>query len=385
MGSHVIGDGIFGMVPREKMTAGARKLRDFYDMKPWAQIYQCEFGYYSLERWKSEGYIDDSTDLSKLFGFDEPGSHMLTDLGWCEAPFTPMFDEKVVEDRGEHELVQDHAGRYVLYFKGRRNGFMPEYVEHPVKDMKTWEEKCKWRLDPETESRFIGLEDKMRLTRESAGNGMVIVQGVIGGYMYLRSLMGPVDVMYKFYDEPELIHDCMQTWLKLTDAIIAKHQQYVTLDELFIAEDICYNHGPLISPDLMKEFLFPYYQQLLFNIKLRQLDKNRHLHFQVDTDGFADPVIPLYKELSMDYMSPFEVASGCDVVRVGHEYGDLHIRGGFDKRILANGKDAIDREIERIMPVMKKRGGYIPVCDHGVPDEVSFKDYLHYRKRMQEF
>jgi hypothetical protein len=25
---------------------------------------------------------------------------------------------------------------------------MPEYVDHPVKDMKTWTENCAWRLDP---------------------------------------------------------------------------------------------------------------------------------------------------------------------------------------------------------------------------------------------
>ena len=87
----------------------------------------------------------------------------------------------------------------------------------------------------------------------------------------------------------------------------------------------------------------------------------------------------------MDYMSAFEVASGCDVVRSGKEYPDLLISGGIDKRILAEGKEAIDRHIDSILPVMKKRGGYIPTCDHGVPAEVSFENYIHFRKRLQEF
>jgi hypothetical protein len=87
----------------------------------------------------------------------------------------------------------------------------------------------------------------------------------------------------------------------------------------------------------------------------------------------------------MDYLGPFEVASGSDVVRTANEYPGLLMLGGFDKRIMAKGKDAIDREVDRIMPVMKKRGGYIPTCDHGVPEEVSFENYLHYRKRMREF
>jgi len=84
-------------------------------------------------------------------------------------------------------------------------------------------------------------------------------------------------------------------------------------------------------------------------------------------------------------MSPFEVASGCDVVEIGKKYPDLRMRGGIDKRILASGKDAIDREVDRILPAMKKRGGYIPVCDHGVPEEVPFDDYMYYRELMSQY
>ena len=105
----------------------------------------------------------------------------------------------------------------------------------------------------------------------------------------------------------------------------------------------------------------------------------------MDTDGFSDAAIKVYDELGLDYLSPFEAASGCDVVRTGKEYPELLILGGFDKRILAAGPEAIDAEIDRIMPVMKARGGYIPTCDHGVPEEVSFENYMHYRKRMREF
>ncbi len=134
---------------------------------------------------------------------------------------------------------------------------MPEYLGHPVKDRKTWEEDVKWRLNPETEDRYKDLAKRMEEAKNFAGQGMIICQNLIGGYMYLRSLIGPEDLLYKFYDEPELIHDCMQTWLKLADAVISRHQEHVTLDEFFLAEDICYNCGPLMSPDMMREFLFP--------------------------------------------------------------------------------------------------------------------------------
>ena len=202
--------------------------------------------------------------------------------------------------------------------------------------------------------------------------------------MYLRSLIGPEDLLYKFYDEPELIHDCMKAWFDLADAIIADRQKHIAFDELYFGEDICYKNGPLISPDMIREFIFPYYKQLLDNMKKRQAGCGKHLFFQIDTDGDCRPVIPLYKELGMDYMSPFEVASDCDVVEIRKQYPDLLMRGGIDKRVLAEGKDAIDRMLYRIIPFMRERGGYIPTCDHGVPEEVSFENYMHYRKRIIE-
>jgi hypothetical protein len=378
-------DGVCRMVPRERMSAGARKLRDAYARVPGAPLYQREFGYYCLDRWKEQGMPPD-VPREELFRFDPPGNHGLGQLGWCEAAFHPAFEVKVVENRGEHEVVQDVAGRKVLCFAGRRNGFMPEYIDHPVKDDKTWEEDVAWRLEPRTTSRYADLDARMGKARGLAAEGRMITQGLIGGYMYLRSLIGPEGLLYMVYDNPGLVHKCMQAWLRLADAVIARHQQHVTIDEIFFAEDICYNHGSLISPEMMKEFLLPYYQQVIANLKRRQIDRDRHLYVQIDTDGFADPVIPLYREaIGMDVMSPFEVAAGCDVVRAGREYLDLAIFGGIDKRQLAKGKGAIDRMVDGILPAMRKRGGYIPTCDHGVPEEVPYEDYLHYRKRCLEF
>ncbi|MBT9132160.1 MAG: Uroporphyrinogen decarboxylase [Firmicutes bacterium] len=176
----------------------------------------------------------------------------------------------------------------------------------------------------------------------------------------------------------------MKTWLRLADAVIRRHQEHVTIDELLLDEDICYNHGPLISPEMIREFLFPYYRQLVANIKARQIDRSRHLYIQVGTDGFVVPIIPLYQEIGMDVMSPFEVASGCDVVEIGRQFPNLVMTGGIDKRVLARSKKEIDRELERILPAMRRRGGYIPTCDHGVPEEVPYTNYLYYRKRCVE-
>jgi uroporphyrinogen decarboxylase len=383
MVSEPIADGVHAMVPREQMAPSARHLRDTYAITPGLPLFRREFGFYSLERWKEEGMPQD-VPFHELFDYEPGGNFGLGQLGWCEAAFVPGFEVKTIEDRGAHEVVQDSAGRHVLYFKGRRDGFMPEYLDHPVKDMKTWQEDVKWRLDPASPERYADLEARMTQARAAAAQGMMIEQNLVGGYMYLRSLIGPEKTLYAFHDMPKLIRDCMETWFELADTVVARHQQSVTIDEVFFAEDICYNHGPLISPAMMREFLLPYYQQLIANLKSRQLDATRHLYVQIDTDGYSVPTIPVYQEIGMDAMSPFEVASGCDVVAIGRRYPELAIFGGIDKRVLAKGRAVIDAHLEYIIPAMRARGGYIPTSDHGVPAEVSYEDYRYYRKRCVE-
>jgi len=362
----------------------SKRVNEFYQMKNNAGIIQMEFGFYSLDRWKKEGYISDNTNLDKLFGFEDKRTYNLDNLGWCTPPFEPLFEVKHIEDRGKYEVEQDTGGRHVLYFKNKRSGFMPEYIDHPVKDMKTWEENCLWRLDKNTNERYNNFDNKMEEAKKAQAEGKKIILNVIGGYMYLRALIGPLEVLYMFYDNPKLVRECMKAWFDVIDYVTSKYQEHIVIDEFFIGEDICYNRGPLISPKMIKEFIFPYYQQVIKNIKRRNKD-NRHVYFHLDTDGFSDSVISLYGELGMDYLSPFEVASGCDVIRTAKEYPYLLISGGFDKRILASTKEAIKIEVERIMPFMKQRGGYIPTCDHGVPEEVSFENYVYFRQLLSQY
>ena len=67
-----------------------------------------------------------------------------------------------------------------------------------------------------------------------------------------------------------------------------------------------------------------------------------------------------------------------DPVRFRREYGrDLLMMGGFDKHILAQSKDAITREVNRLAPLVEE-GGYIGFADHRVPPDVPLTNYLWY-------
>jgi len=359
------------------------RLRATYDFRPVDHLYRREFYIWpeAIERWKTEG-MDAEADPAELFGFDEPVDEGIGMLGWCEPAFVPGIPDTVLEETDEYQVVRDSAGRTVKFFRGRRHGFMPTYLKHAVADEADWVETIAPLLSPETPQRWESFADHAARLEAADAKGKRICLNGIGGYMYLRALVGPEDICYMFLDSPGLIHQMMQAWLALADAVAARAQQHVEIDAVYLAEDICYNHGLLISPDMVREFLFPYYQQLLAGVRSRQ--KTKRMGFQVDTDGDCEEAAPLYREIGLDALTPLEVAAGCDVVEYARKYPDLVLLGGIDKRILATGPKQIDEHLKHILPTMVQRGGYVPTCDHGVPDNVSFANYMHYRNRIME-
>ena len=376
------------------------RLKATYNFQPIDRLFRRDFYIWpeALVKWQDQGmpiqvYMDKTSEdtiepgeypeeLNELFGYDERSDYPIGMLGWCEPAFVPEMEAKLIETTDDYDIVRDEAGRTVRFKKGQRHGFMPSYLKHAVTCDKDWEEEIAPLLDVNTPERWDGMGGVIEEVKTADAQGKMISQRVIGGYMYLRALVGPEDICYLFVDNPGLIHKMMQGWLELADAVTTRIQQHVEIDELFLAEDISYNHGLLVSPDMIREFLFPYYTQLIANIRSRQ--KNKRLFIQVDTDGLLTNTVDLYLEMGMDVMSPFEIAAGNDVVEVAKKYPNLVMCGGIDKRILADGKEAIDDYLQRVIPFMVKRGGFIPTCDHGVPDNVTYENYMYYRKRIME-
>jgi hypothetical protein len=340
----------------------------------------------AIERWKTEGMPPEAADhRAEFFRYDpSPWAEHLVDCGWCEPPFVPLFEDRVVETSGDYEIIQDKAGRLKRMYKGRRHGFMPTYLRHVVAGREDWENAARPRLDPKDERRYARLNglEADEVARQVREGRALVTAAMVGGYMNLRALVGPVEVLYLFHDDPALVHAIMRNWLDLAVAAFTRVQDRLgPIFRLYLGEDICYRSGPLISPAMIREFITPYYRELHQTLANRQRER---VYFEIDTDGDYRLTIPPYREAGVTAFSPNEVAAGCDLVEIGRQYPDLVLLGGIDKRILAETPAAIDRMVERILPALVRRGGYVPTCDHGVPDNVPYANYLHYRKRVLE-
>jgi hypothetical protein len=123
----------------------------------------------------------------------------------------------------------------VKVFKGRRHGFMPTYLRHAVTREADWREQILPLLSPVTPQRWEGFEQVVAPAEAAQRQGRMIIQSCIGGYMYLRALVGPEEICYMLVDDPGLVHQMMRAWLELADAWTARVQQRVEPDVLYLS------------------------------------------------------------------------------------------------------------------------------------------------------
>jgi uroporphyrinogen decarboxylase len=83
-------------------------------------------------------------------------------------------------------------------------------------------------------------------------------------------------------------------------------------------------------------------------------------------------------------MFPLEIGAGVDPASWRREFGkDLRLKGGIAEGPLVRGGKAIDRELERVRPLLEE-GGYIPHLDHLVPPDIPYSHYCHYLDKKRK-
>ncbi len=214
--------------------------------------------------------------------------------------------------------------------------------------------------------------------REQAVGKVVTWLTFDGFFWFPRMLLGIELHLYAFYDQPELMHainqDLAQYHLRLLEELRG------TLRPCFMcfAEDMSYNHGPMLSKEQFDAFLLPYYQQVIPALE------DLGITPMIDSDGDVTSMIPWLEQAGLRGLLPWERQAGVDLQHIRQVHPDFLILGGYDKRVMHQGEAAIRAEFERLTPVMR-RGGYLPSCDHQTPPEVALADYRTYVRVLHEY
>jgi hypothetical protein len=104
----------------------------------------------------------------------------------------------------------------------------------------------------------------------------------------------------------------------------------------------------------------------------------------VDTDGDATLLVPWLQDIGVEGVLPLERQANVDGMALRQQFPTLRMVGHYNKMVMPEGEDAMRREFERLLPLMKT-GGFIPSVDHQTPPGVSLSQYRVFRKLLDEY
>ncbi len=332
-------------MPVDAMTTRQR-FRALMNFQPVDRLPMVEWAMWwdkTIERWHGEGLsgsVRDRNDITRHFGLDlylqdwfsfVPRQMRVSGSeyrGMCDSPQTYQELRKKMYPR-----VLDDAGRRAL-----------------------WQKRAAMQRSGEAVLWFT-------------------VEGFFWGP---RVLLGVEPHLYAFYDQPQLMHringDLCDWIVQTIDDVL----NICTPDFMTFAEDMSYNHGPMLSRESFDEFLAPYYRHVLPALK-----KAGVLSI-IDTDGDVTEPAAWFAEAGLDGVLPLERQAGVDIVELRRRHPTMRFIGHFDKMTMTRGEAAMRAEFERLLPTAMQ-GGYILSVDHQTPPGVSYQQYQLFLRLFREY
>ena len=336
-------------------------------------------------KWKEQGLENPDRFMDALFdllGFrPDPPEKPGTDPG-VSFQMIPKFEEKVLEHRDGHYIVRDWMGAITeisdtydyTYIRSAKDFVTRKWHKFPVETRAEWEE-MKRRFDPATPGRFAGdFEARCERNRD---HDTVVGIHFNGPFWQMREWCGFEGLCLKMIEEPGFVDEMAAFWTEFVSATMKPILDRISLDRVGISEDMAYKEHSMISPAMARRFLQPAYDRWVAEIRRSGCEI-----IDMDSDGRIDELIPIWIESDINVCDPIEVAAGNDIVDFRRRFGrQMAYTGGVDKRAIAKGGDVIAAELDRIRPVVDD-GGFIPGCDHGVPPDISWLDFVHYSRLL---
>lgn len=326
----------------------------------------------TMEAWYKQGLPRD-IDFQKFVSMDKR-SGIKVNLGPV-----PAFEEVVLEETADHKIWIDNLGAKRIDHKVLPTpGFQTrKWLEFPVKNREDFE-RIKERLNPHSPERYPADWD--RRVEIFRNRDFVAQYAFPSMFWRVRDWVGFEGLCMMFIDDPNLVHEMMEFNADFTIAALDRALRDIDLDYIYFNEDMAYKTASMVSPKMVKEFMWPRYRKLVRFLRDRGVSV-----LVMDCDGYNGELIDLWLDAGINCISPVEIAANNDPVFYRKKYGkSLGMFGGIDKRELRYDKERVKREVMSKVPWLVEQGGYIPGVDHGVPPDIPIRNYLYMVELIKE-
>ena len=189
------------------------------------------------------------------------------------------------------------------------------------------------------------------------------------------------ELLYLLADQPDFVKRVLDIQSVFSASLTEIVLKEINIDAAIFSEPIASTHGPLISPSMYKEFVLTSYKPIFDILK-------KH--------GINIIILRTYSNIKTLLPEAVEAGFNClwanergtielDYLTLRREFGSrLRLIGGLDLNTLRQGNDSISRELIRVVPPLLKDGGYYPLLDGRVRQDIPFDTYSFYRQSLEK-
>jgi hypothetical protein len=385
--------GAAGLFPGKKgCTMNNRdRIRAILHYQPYDRMPVVSFGYWdeTLEKWAQQGLVsDDEAKGYRLYGDNSESdrsvmSRLGFDFNWASCKggnsfLMPLFEEETLERYADgSRMIRNSEGLIVRVHDGIVS--IPAEIGTSLTSRNAWETLYLPKL--QYSDRRVNADSLKKARAEN--DRLDIPLGLSCGSLYgkIRNMLGVEELSYLAVDDEDLYTEIIDTVGGLCYRTAEKALEAgVAFDYALYWEDICFKSGPLVNPRVFREKVAPYYRRIADLLSRYGIDI-----VSLDCDGCIDLLVPIWLENGVNTMFPIEVGTwNASLAPWRKQYGrELRGVGGMDKRVFAQDKPAVDREIERLK-MLVDLGGYIPCPDHRIAPDADFALVAYYCERFRK-
>lgn len=208
--------------------------------------------------------------------------------------------------------------------------------------------------------------------------------GVIGQYgdifTMVWELMGFEHFAYATVDQPDLIAALFD---KIGNLVLSMFRYFAdsdVVDILWYSDDIAYVSGPMISPNLLRKYFFPWLR------KIGDLAHAAHKPLIYHSDGQLYLLMEDIIAAGVDALHPIE-PKAMSLAATKQRWGErLCLIGHVDVDLLARGTpDQVRDQVRHNIEVAAYNGGYCLGSGNSIPEYVNFENYLAMLAAAREF
>lgn len=249
----------------------------------------------TLRVWAEQGFPDGKNFYSAMIeslglqpmGMEFDGVHVSFRM-------VPEFEEKVIEHKDGHYIVQDWMGAITeisdefdfTYIRSDRDFVTRKWHKFPVETRDDWE-KMKERFKVDSVGRYgETFEETCKQQKES---GKVITAQVNGPFWQMREWCGMENLCMLFIEDPDFVREMVAFWTEFVSQVLAPVHKHIAIDRFGVSEDMAYKAHSMISPEMTRRFLLPTYERWVSEVKAAGCQV-----IDMDSDGYIAELIPIW-------------------------------------------------------------------------------------------